>query len=137
MSHRKWTSALLFLALPASAVAAQEVTGTVRAASGTTPVSGAIVILAQPSGTRLTATLTDEAGRFRLRAPSAGTFTLQVDVVGYRSASVPAFTLGATDTLTRDVAFLFERTQLPTVAVTATSSCARVSGDAGDAPRLW
>ena len=137
MSNRKWTSALLFLALHASAVAAQEVTGTVRAAAGATPVSGAIVILAQPSGTRLTATLTDEAGRFRLRAPSAGTFTLRIDVVGYRSASVPAFTLGATDTVTRDVAFLFERTQLPRVAVTATSSCARVSGDAGDAPRLW
>lgn len=129
--------ALLVLALPASTAGAQEVTGTVRAAAGRTPVSGAIVILAQPSGARLGATLTDDNGRFRLRAPSAGTFTLQVDVVGYRSTTTAPFALAAADSLARDVLFPFERTQLPAVAVTAASNCARVSGDAGDAPRLW
>lgn len=129
--------ALLLLTLTASAARAQEVSGTVRAATGRTPVSGAIVIIAQPSGARVGATLTDDNGRFRLRAPSAGTFTLQVDVVGYRSTTTAPFALGVADSLTSDVLFPFERTQLPAVAVTATSTCARVSGDAGDAPRLW
>jgi hypothetical protein len=128
---------LLALSASATAAGAQEVTGTVRAAAGRTPVSGAIVILAQSSGARLGATLTDDGGRFRLRAPSAGTFMLRVDVVGYRSTTTAPFALGASDSLTTDVLFPFERTQLPAVAVTATSTCARVSGDAGDAPRLW
>ena len=131
------TRTALLLTLWAAAASAQEVTGTVRSAAGSTPVAGAIVLLVAPSGTRAAATLTDDGGRFRLHAPSAGTFSLRVDVVGYRSMNLPPFTLGAADTLTRDVVFAFERTQLPAVAVTATSNCARVSGDAGDAPRLW
>ena len=129
--------AALLLTLWAGTASAQAVTGTVRSAAGGTPVAGAIVLLVDAAGTRASATLTDDGGRFRLRAPSAGTFGLRVDVVGYRSMAVPPFTLGAADTVTRDVAFAFERTQLPAVAVTATSNCARVSGDAGDAPRLW
>ena len=81
VSHRpRWIS-LVLLALWGAAAQAQEVTGTVRAAGGRAPLGGAIVILTQPSGTRLSAALTDEAGRYRLRAPSPGTFSLRVDVV--------------------------------------------------------
>ena len=109
----------LLLSLLASSISAQEVTGTVRSATGGTPVAGAIAMLVQPSGTRAAATLTDDVGRFRLRAPAGGTFTLRVDVVGYRSTSSAPFTLGASDSVTRDVVFPFERTQLPAVAVTA------------------
>ena len=127
----------LLLTVWAGVASAQEVTGTVRSAAGRAPVAGAIVLLVEPSGARRAATLTDDGGRFRLHAPSAGTFALRVDVVGYRSMTAPSFALGAADTVTRDVVFAFERTQLPAVAVTATSACARVSGDAGDAPRLW
>jgi hypothetical protein len=129
--------ALLGLALGTPVAQAQEVTGSVLSGAGRAPVPGAIVILAQPSGARLAATLTDDAGRYRLRAPSSGSFTLRVDVVGFRSISVPPFQVDTGATVTRDILFAFERTPLPVVAVTATSSCARVSGDAGDAPRLW
>ena len=126
----------LALALCAATAAAQEVTGTVRDETQK-PLAGAVVILASPSGSRVSATLTDDAGRFRLQAPSSGSFTLRVDVIGYRSVHVPAFQVDAGATVTRDVLFRFERTKLPAVAVTATSSCARVAGDAGDAPNLW
>lgn len=130
-------SSFLILALWATTVHAQEVTGTVRAEAGRSPVSGAIVILTQTSGTRHSATLTDDGGRFRLRAPSAGTFGLRVDVVGYRSVTVPPFQVDSGATVTREILFPFERTRLPAVAVTAASSCARVAEETGDAPRLW
>lgn len=131
------TGVALSLAFVASAAQAQVVSGTVRNEAGGAPLPGAIVILASTSGARISGTLTDDAGRFRLRAPSAGTFTLRVDVVGYRSLVVPPFTVDSATTVTRDVAFRFERTILPTIAVTTASRCARLSGDAGDAPRLW
>lgn len=137
MNHRQCTFTLLMLAPCGAAAHAQEVTGTVRAESGRVPLTGAIVILARASGPRIAATLTDDAGRYRLRAPSPGNFTLRVDVIGYRSAIVPPFPVDSGTTVTRDILFAFERTQLPRVAVTATSSCGRVSGDAGDAPALW
>jgi hypothetical protein len=62
---------------------------------------------------------------------------LRVDVVGYRSMVVSPFAIDSGASITRDVAFRFERTVLPTIAVTAASRCAQLSGDAGDAPRLW
>jgi hypothetical protein len=131
------TSVALSLALVASIARAQEVSGTVRNEAGGASLPGAIVILATTSGARITGTLTDDAGRFRLRAPSAGTFTLRVDVVGYRSLIVPPFAVDSATPVTRDIAFRFERTLLPTIAVTAASRCSQLSGDAGDAPRLW
>jgi hypothetical protein len=130
-------SGLLFFLLHGAAVRAQDVTGTVRVEAGRAPLTGAIVVLASPTGARLDATLTDDAGRFRLRATSSGTYSLRVDVIGYRSATVPLFRIDSGATVTRDILFPFERTQLPRIEVTATSSCTQLSGDAGDAPRLW
>ena len=132
----RWIS-LVVLALCGTIVQAQEVAGTVRATEGRAPLGGAIVILTLPSGTRLTAALTDEAGRYRLRAPSPGRFTLRVDVVGYHSTTTEPFVIDSAATVTRDILFGLQRTQLPAVSVTATSTCDRVAGDAGDAPRLW
>ncbi|HEY5546466.1 MAG TPA: carboxypeptidase regulatory-like domain-containing protein [Gemmatimonadaceae bacterium] len=131
------TGVALSLALVASVARAQVVSGTVRNAAGGAPLPGAIVILASTNGARITGTLTDDAGRFRLRAPSAGIFTLRVDVVGYRSLIVSSFAVDSATTVTRDVVFQFERTALPTIAVTAASRCSQLTGDAGDAPRLW
>ena len=138
MTHRpRWFSLVLLALCGGLEAQAQDVTGTVRVSDGRAPLSGAIVILMAPSGTRVTAALTDEAGRYRVRAPSPGTFSLRVDVVGYRSTTTEPFSIASGATVTRDISFGMQRTQLPAVAVTATSTCDRISGDAGDAPRLW
>ena len=137
MIPRQRSIALIALTLCAATTRAQEVTGIVRAEAGRAPLPGAIVILGSPSGARMGATLSDEVGRYRLRAPSAGTFTLRVDVVGYSSVTTPPFPIDSGASVTRDVLFPFKRTELPRVAVTASTTCARVSGDAGDAPGLW
>jgi hypothetical protein len=133
---RKWL-ALILIAACANRVSAQEVSGTVRSASDQKPVPGAIVVLTAQSGARVNATLTNDSGGFRLRVPAPGQFGLRVDVVGYESVTVPPFQLDSGATSTRDVLFPFARVRLPAVAVSASTVCARVSEDAGDAPRLW
>ena len=98
------------------------------------------MVLTASSGERLSATLTDETGGFRLRATAPGRYGFRVDVIGYRSVHIPAFPIEAATTLTRDILFRFERTQLPAVTVTAASACAHLIGnaqDAGSATSLW
>jgi hypothetical protein len=116
---------------------AQEITGAITSATDGAPVAGAIVILMDASGARVAGTLSENTGRYRLRVPAPGTFSLRVDVIGFRSVIVPPFPVTADAAVTRDIRFTFARTQLPAVAVTATSACARVADETGDAPRLW
>ena len=85
----KASLAALLATIVAARLPAQVVTGTVLSAGDRTPVAGAIVILAAPSGGRVNATLTNDSGGFRLRAPGAGSFGLRVDVVGYESQTAP------------------------------------------------
>jgi hypothetical protein len=130
--------ALLLVLVPTAAQArAQEITGTITSATEATPVAGAIVILIDATGSRVAGTLSESNGRYRLRVPVPGTFSLRVDVIGFRSVTVPPFPVAADAAVTRDIQFTFARTQLPAVAVTATSTCDRVGDETGDAPRLW
>ena len=129
---------LLLLALGAAAQArAQDITGTITSAADGAPVAGAIVILIDATGARVAGTLSESTGRYRLRVPAPGAFSLRVDVIGFRSVTVPPFPVAADAAVTRNIQFAFARTQLPAVAVTATSTCARVGDETGDAPRLW
>ena len=100
MTTRLTSIVLLALALTGSLARAQEVTGTVRDEARQTPLAGAVVVLTASAGSRLSATLTDDAGRFRLRAPSAGTYGIRVDVIGYRSVHVAPFQVEAAATVT-------------------------------------
>jgi hypothetical protein len=129
--------AAILLAMVPALASAQSVTGTVRAATDSAPVPGAVVILISQTGEKLRGTLSGDGGAFRLAIPGAGTYAIRVDVVGYRSVTIPSFAVGVTDSVVRDVRFTFERVTLATSAVRATSSCERVAGETGDAARLW
>jgi len=135
MRHLKFL--LLVLGATATQARAQDITGTITSATDGTPVAGAIVILIDATGSRVAGTLSERTGRYRLRVPAPGAFSLRVDVIGFRSVTVPPFPVAADAAVTRDIQFTFARTQLPAVAVTATSTCARVGDETGDAPRLW
>src|SRR5687767_340949 len=128
---------LLVLAATTGKARAQDISGTITSAVDGRPVAGAIVILIDAAGSRIAGTLSENNGRYRVRVPAPGTFSLRVDVIGFRSVTVPAFPVATGATVNRDIQFPFLRTQLPTVAVTATSTCERVGGESGDAPRLW
>jgi hypothetical protein len=110
-------TALLALALPAAG-AAQGVSGAVVEQQSKAPLSGTIVLLLDPSGAQVGRTLSDEAGRFRVRAPAAGRYQLRTMRIGFRSATSPALQLDAGTTLD----YTFEIASIPVVLPTATVS---------------
>jgi len=134
---RPATLALALCLWPAT-IAAQAVEGVIRAAPGGEPLAGAVILLTTTDGTRLRGTLSDEAGRYRLAAPSPGSYALRIDVVGYRSVTVADLHLDAGVEAHRDLMFRFERVALPRVTVAVSSRCTAMDGhDAADAAGLW
>jgi Carboxypeptidase regulatory-like domain len=83
-------AAALLAAAPAGA---QSVRGRVVEPGTEQPVSGAVVILLDQQGNRVTATLSDAQGGFDLRAGGPGTYSLRAERVGYAHAVSPALSL--------------------------------------------
>jgi hypothetical protein len=65
--------------------AAQTVRGTMVEEETGRPIAGAFVILEDSTGQALSSTLTGTAGSWLLRAPTAGTYRLRADRIGYAS----------------------------------------------------
>jgi hypothetical protein len=80
---------------PQRAALAQRVRGAVVEAETRAPIPGTIVLLLDTAGGLIVRTLTDEAGRFGLRAPVAGHYQLRTQRIGFRSVTSPVLDLGA------------------------------------------
>lgn len=80
----KTTVLSLFLLLQATLFAQVSVRGTVVDAFNGSPIAGATVLL---TGAKPIATITDDKGEFRFRAPEAGRFSFVASLVGYNSQS--------------------------------------------------
>jgi hypothetical protein len=93
-------AALLFCAMPADA---QSVRGRVLdvATGGTVP--GARVVLLGPSGERVAEVVADPAGRFHVNARSPGDHRIQVEMIGYRTATTEFFVVRATEQVAVEV----------------------------------
>ncbi len=77
--------ALLFLAgLIAAPAASQTVRGVLVDGESQEPIGGVLVVLHDAKGARRRAALTDDAGRFVLRAPVAGSYTVRTERIGYQ-----------------------------------------------------
>lgn len=85
---------LLMAACPAGAWS-QTVTGQLMDASAGRPVASAFVQLLNADGVRLSGALTDSAGKFVLRASSAGEYRLVAERLGYEAVTSPVLSLGA------------------------------------------
>jgi hypothetical protein len=110
-------TAAALAALPVAA-SAQAVNGAVVEQQSKTPLAGTIVLLLDPSGAQVGRTLTDEGGRFRVRAPVAGRYQLRTMRIGFRSATSPPLELGDGRTLD----YTFEIASIPVVLPAATVS---------------
>lgn len=133
------TVLLLLAALAAPSLAhAQIVHGRVTEAGSGEPVSGAIVLLLDESGTRRSATLSDPGGAYRVGAPGAGTYRLRVERVGYATSTSAPLRLEAGQTA--ELALTAESRRVVLDAVVATGAPRRCAGalhDGAQAATLW
>jgi outer membrane receptor for ferrienterochelin and colicins len=87
-------SVILVVAAPAAAQSGT-VTGTVTSIETAAPLQGARVELLTPAGESLTGTLSDAQGRFRLANVAAGTYVLNVQMIGYEAQRIDALAVAA------------------------------------------
>jgi len=90
-------AAVLALSLLPRPAAAQAVRGVLVERASGAPVPGALVVLLE-DGARVGAGMTGGDGRFLVRAPRAGTYTLRADRVGFRSTTSGPIVLGTDET---------------------------------------
>jgi len=81
-----WTLSLLFLSLSQVAPAsAQTIQGQLLHRESGLPIEGALVLLLNEAGSELDGFLTNDAGRFRVRTPGPGAYTLRAIRIGYET----------------------------------------------------
>ncbi|HKJ91877.1 MAG TPA: carboxypeptidase-like regulatory domain-containing protein, partial [Longimicrobiales bacterium] len=124
------------LLTPPSA-AAQTVKGTVLTQGTGEPVAGALAVLLDSAGRRVTAGLAGPDGRFELQAPRPGRYRLAAERIGYATSYGPFFDLAAAATLERDIVASVQAVSLEAITVTAGSRCRRQRDAPADVQKLW
>ena len=123
--------------LPARALAAQAIRGVLVERGGGRPVAAALVVLLDAGGARRGAALTGADGRFELRAPFPGTFTLRAERVGYRSIASPPLALAAGQTLDYRLESGAEAVTLEGITARGTRRCRPRPGAVEATAVLW
>ena len=118
-------SAVAGLVLGTTMANAQELRGTVMNADGTTPAGGVVAVLLHPTrdDSIIARAVSNERGRFALKAPPVTGGRLRLLRIGYEPMLVGAITLAAGQV--RNVSYTLSgiRIQLAAVDVKATSRC--------------
>ena len=121
----------------AASMPAQEVRGIARVAGSTVAASGTAVILADTSGAVVAGAITDETGRFVLRAPAPGSYRVRARRIGFLPDSSGVLRLAAGTSIEFDPALSQFAVQLQQVRVDATRRCT-ISPTSGQAAfMLW
>lgn len=81
------------------AVASQEIRGLVAQPPGAIGRTVLVVTLLDSAGRRLESTVADAKGKFHLKLPSAGAYSLRMDALGRRSHVTPLFLVDSAETL--------------------------------------
>jgi hypothetical protein len=134
---RTFLRALCSCVLGASTLSAQAVRGAVVARGTNQPVGGAVVLLLDAKGAQVAGTLSDSAGRFLLKAPAPGTYTLRIERTGLASVTTPALSLAAGQTMPYQVAASLAPVTLPTVTVSGAQRCIVRPDEGAEAFTLW
>jgi hypothetical protein len=132
--HSAVFGALLVLGAPLSA---QIVRGRVvdLATGGALP--GAHVVLVDDAGHDGANALTSEDGRFAVRAPGAGRYTIRVQRIGYSSTRSEPFALGAEETIEQQIAAPTVSVRLDAITVSERARCAAGQQEGTDVATVW
>ena len=119
--------AIAGLTLAAASLRAQAVSGAVTDAATGAPVRGAVVSMLDATGRRVALAQVADDGRFRMSAPSAGTYRLRAMRIGYRPTDRGPFELGAAPR-EENIALRALGQLLDTVRVAGRATCMRDDG---------
>ena len=128
-------ASFLFVAFPAWAFG-QAVRGTIRDEATNIPLRGVFIVLSETTGKGRVAVLTDTAGRFVLRGPGPGQYQLNAQLIGYRLAAEPRFSLAAGETRVVNLGLSVSAVPLTQISVRGERRCGARSQSAETA-RLW
>lgn len=139
------TALLAALLATAPALGAQVVRGTVVDSAGGTPVPGAVVRLVPAEGGAAvdesappgSVALTDERGRFVLRAPVAGRWVVEAKRIGVRPARSAPLDLAAGESREVALGVAPVTTRLTAVRVLGDAQCAERVASADETATLW
>ena len=142
--HHRAALLLSLAFLPALAAAQQpaapqqEVRGSVTEGSTLAPIEGAMVLLLDRGGRRITGVLSGANGRFRVPVPTPGRYFLRVDRIGYGSTDSPMFEVAGGASVQQSVESAVRPVQLAGIDVTASSRRCEVRPSEGLATaRVW
>ena len=128
---------VLALALGATPLAAQVVTGRAVREDGRTPVAGVVITLVQNSD-RIRPILSDVDGRFAYRNAPTGNWIVRADAAGYGMSFSEAFRMGPRDSVEVTVRLTPFAQQLASVKATgASTKCINDPGSAERTAVVW
>jgi hypothetical protein len=127
----------LVLAAGACPLDAQVVRGSVTERGSGTALAGVVVSMLDARGSMAVAALSDEEGRFELRAPGPGRYALEAKRIGLRLVRFPDFTLAEGEAITHDVILEPIPVLLDRVRVTGRSSCVQRPQENERTAALW
>jgi hypothetical protein len=105
---------------------------------GSSAAPGTLVVLLDASGAQRGSVLTDEDGRFVLRAPGTGSYRLRAERIGVRSSTSPDLQLTAGQTLEYTLRVGSQPVLLaPLVARAGRARCARVPDSGPETITVW
>ncbi len=120
-----------------STAAAQIVRGRVLEEGSGTPLAGAMIVLMDAAGALAGRILTDDLGRFTLRAPRGGTYTLRADRIGYASMASPALELAPGAAVLHDMVVPVQAIALANITVEGERRCVLRPEGGLDVARVW
>lgn len=130
--ERRWSTipigAATVLVFAASSLASQTVFGLLVDPSGT-PVSGVVTVLLDSASTVVARSLSDESGKFRLKAPTPGDYRIRTLRIGYRPAVTASLNLRAGADVSQRIVMSALPVGLDTVRVADRGACRRVATD--------
>ncbi len=128
---------LLLLALPAAPAPAQTVQGQLVHRQSAAPVEGALVLLLDEDGATQGGYLTNQAGRFLLRAPVPGRYVLRAERIGYETVTSESFALSPSETLNLRLEAVELPILLEELRVEGQQRCVVRPGEGLELARVW
>lgn len=128
---------ILLILAGAATAAAQSVVGTVVEEGTLRPLPGVFVQLFDDDGDRQFAVLSDEAGRFSLRAAAPGRYRVRAELIGYAPSESEALTLAAGPATELVLEVPIRAVSLDAIEVEAGARCRRHPGAGAATARLW